>query len=226
MVMVLVVLTFAVFIALDYFVLRKRHVLATEASPVMAGLSPLWAAQEQVPAGVLLQPTFTWSRAAASGSVYFGVHPMLLQLVGAPFALEFRDPGERVAKGDPLVRVARGDRYLTVRSPVAGRVLEVNRAAKGETRWAANGDTWMYRVEPERVADEVPAWFSGDRAVEWTRRQYEQLRSYLHDAVADGHLGAVMADGGDLPTGILGDMDARVWAGLEDRFLAHDAGTR
>lgn len=226
MVVMLVVLTFAVFIALDYFVLRKRHGLATHASPVMAGLSPLWAAQEQVPAGVFLQPTFTWSRTAATGGVLLGIHPMLLELVGAPFALEFRDPGETVAKGDPLVRVTRGDRHLTVRAPVAGRVMQVNRELKGETRWAGNGDSWLYRLQPERAADEVPMGFSGDRAVEWTRHQYEQLRSYLHDAVTGGHLGAVMADGGDLPTGILGDMDACVWAGLDDRFLAHDAGPR
>jgi glycine cleavage system H lipoate-binding protein len=226
MVVMLVVLTFAVFIALDYFVLRKRHVLATDTSPATAGLSPLWATQEQVPAGVFLQPTFTWSRATASGNVLLGVHPMLLELVGEPLTLEFREPGEQVAKGDPLVRVTRGDRHLTVRSPVDGWVMKVNREAQGTTRWAGNGDTWLYRLEPTRVADEVASWFSGDGAAAWTRRQYELLRGYLHDAVADGHLGAVMADGGDLPTGILGDMDARVWAGLEDRFLAHDEATR
>ena len=226
MVVMLVVLTFAVFIALDYFVLRKRYALATDTSPATAGVAPLWAAQEQVPAGVLLHPTFTWSRAAASGSMLLGIHPMLLELVGAPFTLEFRDPGEQVAKGDPLVRVTREDRHLTVRSPVGGWVMAVNREAKGGTRWNGNHDAWLYRLEPEGVADEMPSWFSGDRAAQWTRRQYEQLRSYLHDAVTDGHLGAVMADGGDLPAGILGDMDARVWAGLEDRFLAHDEGTR
>jgi glycine cleavage system H lipoate-binding protein len=226
MVVMLVVLTFAVFIALDYFVLSKRHVLAADASPATAGISPLQAAQQQVPAGVFLQPTFTWSRATASGNVLLGVHPMLLEMVGSPFALEFREPGEQVAKGDPLVRVTRGDRHLTVRSPMDGWVMQVNREAKGTERWAGNGDTWLYRLEPARVADEVASWFSGDRAVEWTRRQYAQLRSYLHDAVAGGHLGPVMADGGDLPAGILGDMDAQVWAGLEDRFLAHDEGTR
>ena len=226
MVVMLVVLTFAGFIALDYFVLRKRHALATDGSPAAAGLAPLWAAQEQVPTGVLLQPTFTWSRAAAKGAVLLGVHPMLLQLVGAPFSLEFCASGETVAKGDPLVRVTRGDRHLTVRSPVAGRVMAINRATPSGTRWSENADTWMYRLQPERVADETPLWFSGDRAVEWTRRQYAQLRSYLHDAVTDGHLGAVMADGGDLPAGILGDMDARVWAGLEDRFLAPEADNR
>jgi glycine cleavage system H lipoate-binding protein len=199
---------------------------ATAATPATAGLSPLWAAQEQVPAGVFLQPTFTWSRAAASGNVLLGVHPMLLELVGAPFTLEFRGVGEQFAKGDPLVRVRRGDRQLTVRAPVGGRVMQVNGEATGATQWAGNGDSWLYRVEPLRVADEVASWFSGDRAVEWTRRRYEQLRSYLQDAVTAGHLGTVMADGGDLPVGILGDLDARVWAGLEDRFLAPDAGTR
>jgi hypothetical protein len=29
-----------------------------------------------------------------------------------------------------------------------------------------------------------------------------------------------MADGGELPLGVLADMDESVWAGLEDRFLS------
>lgn len=220
MVMTLVVLTFVVFIALDYFVFSKRHAAETSTTR----LEPLVAAQQQVPAGVFLQPSFTWSRLALSGEVYLGVHPMLLALVGAPCEFEFRGQGEFIAKGEPLVRVCRSGRHLTVRSPLAGRVEEVNRQASGETRWRefeGNDGAWLYRLRPERVADEDPTWFGGDRAAEWTRRQYDQLRTYLQGAVADRHLGAVMADGGELPVGILAELDEGVWAGLEERFLTH-----
>ena len=224
MVMTLVVLTFVVFIALDYFVFSKRHAEETSRAPAIALRESLPAVRQPVPVGVYLQPTYTWSRLGSAGEVYLGVHPMLLALVGAPCELEFRAQGEFVAKGEPLVRVGRGGRHLTVRSPIAGRVEQVNRQASGETRWPdleGNDGGWLYRLRPERVADEVATWFAGDRAAEWTGRQYDQLRIYLQNAVADGHLGTVMADGGELPLGILADMDESVWTGLEERFLTH-----
>jgi len=223
MVMFLVVLTFAVFIALDYFVFSRHRAEDTSPSLVASALAPLAAVGQRWPAGIFLQPTFTWSRLGDGGEVYVGVHPMLMGLVGEPCELECRTAGEHVAKGESLVRIGRAGRSLTVRSPVAGRVERVNSPVGGGTRWRdleENSGAWLYRIQPERVADEVPRWLIGEQAAEWTRRQYDLLRAYLHDAVAEGHLGVVMADGGELPVGILGEMDARVWAGLEDRFLA------
>jgi glycine cleavage system H lipoate-binding protein len=226
MVMVLVVLTFVVFIALDYFVFSRRH--AEASSPALATVEsapgPLPAVRQRMPAGIFLQPTFTWSRLGRLGEVYIGVHPMLVGLVGDACELGFRSPGEHVAKGEQLVTLSFCGRHLTVRSPIAGRVEHVNKLVTGETRWRDlehNNGGWLYRIQPERVAEEVPRWLAGEQAAEWTRRQYGLLREYLQGAVADGHLGFVMADGGELPIGILADMDERVWAGLEDRFLAH-----
>ncbi len=223
MAIVLAVLTFAAFIALDYFVLSKRHPAQRTALGV-SDLVPLSAAHQAVPEGVYLQPTFTWGRFGSLGEVYLGVHPMLLGLVGAPYEVELLEAGKRVEKGEPLARIARAGRSLTVRSPVAGVVERVNRQAVGETEWRGvegSDGAWLYRLQPDRAAVEVPRWFVGEQAAEWTQRTYHDLRAYLHDAVTAGHLGAVMADGGELPLGILAEMDEGVWAGLEDRFLSH-----
>jgi len=223
MVMVLVVLTFAAFIALDYFVLSKRPAEALSMAGAAMPLEPVLVAGQQVPDGVFLQPQFTWGRFGARGEVYLGVHPMLLGLVGAPSAVAFLEVGKRIVKGEPLARLERAGRRLTVRSPVTGVVEQVNRSAEGGTRWSGsegNDGAWLYRIQPDRVAEEVPRWFLGEQAAEWTKRRYHELRAYLQDAVASGHLGTVMADGGELPQGILAEMDESVWTGLDDRFLA------
>jgi len=222
--MVLVVLTFVVFIALDYFVFSKQHAEASyPAHQTRPGLQPLPAVRQRMPAGIFLQPTFTWSRLGSAGQAYVGVHPMLVGLVGDACEYETLDAGTRVAKGEPLVRLAQGGRRLTVRAPFAGRVAHVNRQVTGETRWRElqeNDGGWLYRIEPEQAADEVPLWLRGEQAAEWTRRKYGELRAFLHDTLADGHLGFTMADGGELPVGILEDMDASVWSALDERFLA------
>jgi glycine cleavage system H lipoate-binding protein len=229
MVLALVLLSFAVMIALDHFVFSKRYPEYYARGSAKPALQPLPAPNQPIPAGIFLQSTYTWSRIGRSGEVYVGVHPMLLGLVGTPCEIEFRARGEHVAKGDPLVRIGRAGRRLTVRSPLAGKVDRVNRREIGEALWrgvAGHAGDWLYRLQPERVAEEVPLWFSGEEAAEWTRRRYDDLRAYLHGAVAEGHLGVMLADGGELPVGILAEMDERVWIGLEDRFLAPAGTTR
>jgi glycine cleavage system H lipoate-binding protein len=226
MVPVLVLLTFAVLVALDYFVLSKGYLEEKTGWPARLEQLPMPAVLGRVPADVFLQPTFTWGRIGESGAIYLGVHPTLLGLVGACFEIELRAPGEHVEKGEALARVGSGGRRLTVRSPIAGWVLRVNRRAAGAARWRKverDGAPWLYRLRPEASASEVRGWLTGEAALEWTRCRCHQLRAYLQHAVATGQLGTVMADGGELPVGILGDMDESVWAGLEERFLA--AGT-
>ena len=224
MTIVLVVLTFVALVALDHFVLSKRYREADWMQPAKSAPQPLGAAHQPVPAGVFVQPTMTWGRIGEAGEVYLGVHPMLLDLVGAGRELELRAVGEHVAKGEPLVSISRAGRRLTVRSPIAGRVDRVNLRAVGETQWTGaegRGGDWLCRLLPEFVANEARSWLSGAAAAEWTRHRYHELRTYLTNAVAVGHLGVTMADGGELPAGILGQLDQGVWAGLEDRFLAH-----
>ena len=228
MVAVLVVLTFVVLVALDYFVFSKRYPAgASNQRPARAAVRPLSAATQPVPFGVFLQPSFTWSRLSDSGDVDVGVHPLLAELVGTPLELELRDPGERIAKGEPLLRIGQGGRHLTVRSPITGRVAEVKaltpaRETAGEGHGVGSYAAALYRVRPERLADEIATWLTGEEAVAWTRRRYADLRGYLLGAVADRHLGAVMADGGELPVGILREMDERVWAGVDELLLAPD----
>jgi glycine cleavage system H lipoate-binding protein len=224
MAFLLMALTFAVLIALEYFVIRKRYPELGAGWPAKAGLHPLSPASWQpVPDGVFLQPTYTWGSFGPSGNMYVGVHPMLLGLVGPPCELECRQPGERVAKGDTLVTIGRAGRHLTVRSPVAARVDRVNRHEVSKARLReANGHegVWLYRLRPEPLAQDATMWLTGEAAAAWTRRRYDELRTFMQGTVAESHLGVTMADGGDLPVGILGEMDQEVWSRLEDRFLS------
>jgi glycine cleavage system H lipoate-binding protein len=220
MVPVLVLLTFAALVALDRLVLAKGYFEENGGWPERLESLAAQSASERVPTDVFLQPTFTWSRVGEWGTVCLGVHPMLLRLIGASGEVELRAKGERVRKGEPLVRLWRAGRHLTVRSPIGGRLVRVNRRA-GQAPWCEgeSGPPWLYRLEPEGVEEERARWLGGAAALEWTRRQYGLLRAYLCEAVSPSQLGAVMADGGDLPVGILAEIDQGVWTGLEDRFL-------
>jgi len=229
MVAVLVVLTCVVLVVLDYYVLsrRARPAPLTERAAPPAPV-PIAGERRPVPGEVFLQPTWTWSRMGDAGDLYVGVHPMLLELIGTPLSLDCRAHGDAVARGEPLVKLGRGERRVVVPSPVTGRVELVNYPALGgDDPWSASharSGAWLYRIVPERLADDMRGWLSGDAASAWTMRRYHELREFLTHAAADRHLGVVMADGGELPAGIMGDMDDHVWAGLQERLTETAAG--
>ncbi len=224
MVAVLVVLTILALLAADYFLLRpRRHEEELEDIP-LPGLEPLSAAIEHLPAGVFLQPTFTWSRMQPDGSLLMGIHPLLFGLVGAPYRIHLLPQGEQVGKGAPLARIKKGERVLTVRSPVNGRITEVNRAITGETDWTGLNGTnggWLYRFAPEQAAAEVPGWMIAEQAKEWTRQQYHRVREHLAGLAVGPEMVRTMADGGEVPAGILATLDDAAWTTFEQTFLGH-----
>ncbi len=219
MVFTLVILSIAVLVAVDYFWVSKRIAPALQAEAGRA--PPPLLRTDAIPAGVFLQPGWTWSRLGEWGEVYVGIHPMLTALVGTPLELECLAPGAQVTRGEPMIRFGSHGRRLTVRSPVDGRVELVNYPPVGGAAWPeahAPEATWLYRIFPDRLADEMHGWLSGTAAETWTRKRYADLRAYVLGAVQDRHLGTVMADGGELPSGVLGEMDDAVWAGLDTRL--------
>ncbi|KPJ97584.1 MAG: hypothetical protein AMS20_16905 [Gemmatimonas sp. SG8_28] len=223
MVALLVIVSIVALIALDYFVLRKGRAAREAVGRIeLPGLQPLSEAFRRLPAGVFLQPTYTWSRIREDGEVFIGLHPMLFGLIGAPYDLQLLGQGRDVRKGAPLARVGRGARYLTVRSPIDGVITEVNHRVAGETDWSGLAEAdgaWLYRLRPERVGDEVPTWLIGDRAVEWTKAQYARLRNRLAGVALAHSLGVVMPDGGEIPAGILGELDEQAWRTVQIEFL-------
>jgi glycine cleavage system H lipoate-binding protein len=222
MVVMLVVLTFVVLIGLDYFVISKRHT-ERAARRARAALRPLGIVWRPPQAGVFVQPTWTWGRRDASGDLYLGVHPLLLELVGPPCELETRRRGDIVAEGEPLVSLTREGRRMTVRSPIAARVERVNRRTRREARWrepSADARDWLYRLRPMRPDLPHDGWMTGEAAARWARHRFDDLRDYLQTTMADSHLGVTMADGGAIPTGVLGELDQKVWSGIERQFLS------
>lgn len=221
MVVALVILTVVLLVTLDYFVVRKRMGLRQHhAGPPV--LEPLSNAASEVPGGVFLQPSYTWSRIRPDGDLIVGVHPLLLGLVGAPFDVDLLRDGTQVERGAPLVRLGRAGRQLTVRSPVDGRVTAVNRAVTANADWETGDGTdrnWIYRIRPNAVGEDVPRWMIGDRAVAWTHEQYDRIRVFLAGAGGAGPVGATMADGGEIPVGILAALDEDGWEAFQASFL-------
>ncbi|MDH3456522.1 MAG: hypothetical protein OER90_06735 [Gemmatimonadota bacterium] len=221
MAVLLGILTIAALIGIDVFFLRARRARRAEAV-APPRLPPLSESITRLPQGVFLHPTFTWSRVREDGDVMLGIHPLLFGLVGAPYQIDVLSEGQEVERGGELVKLGRGGRRLTVRSPVSGRISAVNTVLAGEAEWDGvdtDDGRWVYRITPQRLGDEVPSWLVAERASEWSRRQYERLKEYLFGVLHAGELGLTMTDGGDMPNGVLGSLAGSAWDGIQQEFL-------
>lgn len=194
-----------------------------------AGIEPwvpepitLAEAMEEPPEGLFLQSSFTWTRVRKNGEFFVGVHPLLLSLVGPEATLELATDETDLEKGDPLLVLRLGQRELRLFSPMAGRILEVNDVFLPQTGWAgatARGGSWLYRIRPRHAEREVPFWLLGNDASSWARQEYGQVRDFLFETLSHDEVGLSAADGGELPTGVLSQLDADAWNLFQDRFL-------
>ncbi len=211
-------------ITIYYVAVERPRERAAAAVAKLAGPASLEQAMGLMPPGVFLQPTYTWGRITTDGEILLGVHPLLLSLVGRSFRVELPEAGTQVRKGEPLLWIGKGNRRLAVRSPLSGRIREVQELGYGDASWEPlhqRGGGWLCRLEPEGVEDEVPTWMIGDSALRWTRHTCSAIRDHLQRARAERHLGFAMADGGELPVGILDEFDAAEWRAFQDTFLGN-----
>lgn len=221
MLAVLFALTAIALITAHHFLVEKpRQRAAAERAPPLKPI-PLLRMMGQMPEGIFLQNTYTCGQIQPSGEILIGLHPLLLNLVGDPYELDLLVRG-RARKGMPLVRLSKGDRSLIIPSPVSGRILEVKHLVDGQPNWdrfTESNRNWLARIKPERIADELPSWMIADSALEWTRRQYGEIRNHLLKVGSEGELGLALADGGEIPVGILAELGESEWKAFQEAFL-------
>ena len=139
MTVLLVILTFAVFILLDYVVARHKAarpvtspLSRTEPAPM---LEPVWVAGYQMPENLYYHRGHTWARALDADTVVVGLDDFARRLIGpasgreAPRARRLAAPGRTRASRSRL-----DGRAAELVSPVEGEVLEVNRDLRREAR--------------------------------------------------------------------------------------------
>jgi glycine cleavage system H lipoate-binding protein len=210
-------------LAIHYFFVERPRRQRLSVKPALPEPIPPRQALNSLPDGAYLQTGFTWTRILDNGDILVGIHPILVSLVGAPYSLKVMPEGWRVAKGSPVVRLRQGKREIRIGSPVNGRIAEVNPNACMEQGWSLSGsgdDTcWIYRMEAQNVFHEAPLWLEGEAAEAWSREKYQQIRDQLISAAAHQEVGLALADGGEMPMGILGQLPDDAWEGFQDAFL-------
>lgn len=221
MVALMVVLTIIVFVTIDYFIQKKKQIgFAAERTISRMPLSKIF---DLIPKGIFVQPTLTWSKLLDSGELVLGIHPVLMGMIGEPDEIELIKVGESIEKGDVMAVVKKGNRVLRIKSPIRGRVIGLNEELMADPTWENVSHNWVYMLEPQNVAQEIPNWLVAEKAYQWTRDRYQQIKQFFMSLLPQTQAGVTMADGGDIPVGILSEFDEKVWNEFEKKFCEMSA---
>ena len=127
MTVLLVVITFAVFILAD-LVLNRKKVSLPEAVPATQRTKAVRDAVEGIPmpAGLRYHPGHTWLERERKNVMRVGVDAFAAIITSGIDAIELPQPGHWVRQGQRIITLRRGSEAYELVSPVEGEVTAIN----------------------------------------------------------------------------------------------------
>lgn len=216
MVAILVLVTIAVFIAVDG-ILR----LLTRKSLAAKAVRPGRAMPQPLPSGLFAHPGHTWAELRRTGQVRLGYDDFVAHAIGRVDRVILRPVGDRLRRGEPLLYLERLGRRLALPSPVSGAIISRNERLTGDTQAPAH--TWAYALEPDRLSEEIGGLKVGEQARAWMRAEIGRFSAWLA-ALTPPQPGMALQDGGTPVPGILDGLDEAAWRDFQQQFLPVDGG--
>src|SRR5512138_2062038 len=221
MVVLLVLLTFVVFLTVDW-ALRRAHGTAAAAVPEPALApalvpSPVFVAGYQLPEDLHYHRGHTWARVVGPDTVMVGVDDFGRRLAGRADAVKLPAVGAVVEQGAKTFGLARGGLEASLVAPVGGEVVEVNRAVLRNPSLATDdpyGRGWLVKVRSSALATHLRNLLSGSLARRWTEIARGELELRLM-ALS----GSVLQDGGEPTADFAEKLDPQEWKRLTAVFL-------
>jgi len=179
----------------------------------------------KVPEGVFLSREHTWAHLARSGVASVGLNDLLVHLTGETDIHYLKNPGEQVAKGEPMIEMIHDGKVLKVFSPISGNVVEINPElveSPGLIYHDPYQEGWLYHIKPTQWKKETALYFLAEEANNWSKKELERFKEFLSSSLSkdEPELSAVvMQEGGELRGNLLQELPDGIWDGFQDEFL-------
>jgi len=159
--------------------------LVTPSSGVLASARVI-----NVPGGIYISPEHTWVSVEMTGEGRIGLDDLFHKTVGKPESIGLPKEGQQVRKGQPLFVLRRGERSLTFRSPLSGRVSNVNHELEFNLdlmRVRPYEHGWICMIDPSNLTGDLSDMTLGADAVAWYQARVETFRRKLGEEMAADH---------------------------------------
>lgn len=198
MTVLLVLMTLAFFLAIDFWRQRAAAAAAVPAEvPAELGFvpEPVWVAGYQMPEELAYHRGHTWVRPLDANTALVGVDDFARRLLGPVDRIELPAAGSWLRQGAKSVQLGLGRRSVELAAPIEGEVLATNPQVERQPGLATSdpyGRGWLMKVRSSELGRNLANLMSGSLA----RRFMEDSRERLqHQLMALS--GTVLADGGE-----------------------------
>ena len=186
--------------------IKRQARLESQSKPTVRVVAPALAevvADREfcVPGGAFVAPGHAWAQIESDGGVCVGADDFARKALGKVERVELPALGTKVARGDVLFVVRRGDELARFRAPVSGEVTQVNADLQREPSLLSQSPYdrgWACVVRPSALSADLATLRIGSPVVSWYQDEVTQLRK----DIAASPSGAVR------------------WAELEARYFA------
>jgi glycine cleavage system H lipoate-binding protein len=222
MVVILVLLTFGIFLLIDYVGSRKQVVkiavqpaLQQETAP---RLVPAVVAGFQVPENVRYHAGHTWALSESRDLVRVGMDDFASKLVGHVDSISLPQRGRWVRQGQKILTIFREGKSVDMVSPIEGTVTDINESVVKHPELARQdpyGDGWLLTVQAPDSKINFRNLMGGTLARMWTEESALRLRKRMPMAMAS----ALAQDGGVAVDDITAHLPDEDWATLTKEFF-------
>jgi len=220
MTVILVLLTFAIFLMIDYA--RSQKVAAQPAARIAdretaARVVPALVAGFQVPDNVRYHGGHTWALSESQDLVRVGMDDFASKLVGKIESLALPQRGRWVRQGQKIWTIFRDGKSVDMVSPIEGTITDVNEAVAKDPELARKdpyGEGWLLKVQAPDAKINFRNLLGGELARLWT----ESCAMRLHKRIPA--LATTLAqDGGVAVDDLTAHMPDEDWAAVAKEFF-------
>ena len=220
MTVIMVLLTFAIFLLIDYVrghkQLATQPVLQTANRETASRVVPAMVAGFQVPENVRYHAGHTWALSESRELVRVGIDDFASKLVGKIENIALPQRGRWVRQGQKIWTIFRDGKSVDMVSPIEGTITAVNEAVVDDPELARKdpyGEGWLVTVQAPDSKINFRNLMGGTLARLWTEARCPQTAQ--PDADGGGSTGAGRRRRGRRPHGAharrrLGRSDERV----------------
>lgn len=222
MTVILVLLTFGIFLAIDYVrgqkQMAKQPVLQAARRETAPRVIPAMVAGFQVPENVRYHTGHTWALSESPDRVRVGMDDFATKLAGKIESIALPQRGRWVRQGQKTWTIFRDGKSVDMVSPIEGTVTDINEAVMKDPELARKdpyGDGWLLTVQAPDSKINFRNLLGGTLARLWTEESALQLQKRMPMALA----GALAQDGGVAVDDLTAHMPDEDWATLTKEFF-------
>jgi glycine cleavage system H lipoate-binding protein len=221
MTVILVLMTFALFLLIDY-VRGRKQVVQPVVQPVLrevpSHIVPAMVSGFQVPENVRYHSGHTWALSESRELVRVGIDDFASKLVGKIENIALPQRGRWVRQGQKIWTIFRDGKSVDMVSPIEGTVSDINEAVVKNPSLALKdpyGEGWLVTVQAPDSKLNFRNLIGGTLARMWTEDSALRLRKRMPVAMA----AALAQDGGVSVDDITAHLPEEDWATLTKEFF-------